>query len=290
MKNIILDIETVPQSSEALEAMMPADIAKPEMPAELANPIEPDWELKCPKYGGDETKRQTWIKDSVRKWASAHELALDKWRQTSLESRARFIESAALRAETGHVKMIGLSVNDERTIYLWETDRKLVDIAEKEAVSAKVALFSPFMREDQMFHRFAKDFMAMMGFESVIKVEDHPVLITYYGNTFDLPFIARRSAICGECNLMKFLRAYRRGRYLNSDFFIDLHEEWTAGDRETKTGGLEGLAKILGAPITKNGNGASFYHWYQADPAEGVRYLLNDLSMTEECAKRMGIL
>jgi hypothetical protein len=297
VKTIYLDIETCPQSSEALEALMPPEVAKPEMPSDLANPVEPDWKAKCPKYGGDSEKRQIWIDEAVKKWVVSTMQGRERWQQGTLEARARFVESAALRAESGHVKMIGLSVNLERTIYLWEPDRKLVDMAAKEATESKVALFSPFMLEKQMFQRFAKDFVAMMsegelvtGKTSTIVISsDAARVVTYYGNTFDLPFLARRAAICGEPALMRFLRMHRRGRYLDASRFVDLHEEWTARDRETKTGGLEGLAKILGVEITKSGDGATFYHWYRQDPGEGIRYLLNDLSMTEACAVRMGI-
>lgn len=280
MKSIYLDIETIPAAAATLEAMMPES---PQMPQEIASPEEPDWAAKCPKYGGDDEKRQAWITAAAKKWASTTQEAREKWEQGAMESRAKFIESAALRAESGHVKMIGLSIDGERSVYLWEQDRAKADAAEKEAVAQKCALFSAFPLEKQMFTRFAKDFVAMMG-EDIEKAR----VITYYGNTFDMPFLARRSAISGEPALMRFLRLHRRGRYLDSTRFVDLHEEWTQGDRETRTGGLEGLAKILGVPLTKNGDGASFYHWYEANPGDGVAYLLNDLAVTVGCAERLG--
>lgn len=292
MKTIYLDIETIPQSAEALEAMMPPEIASPEMPTEIANPVEPDWQAKCPKYGGDAEKRDNWIAEAVKKWTFATNQVREKWQATALENRARYVENAALRAESGHVKMIGLAVNGERTVYLWEPDRKAVDLA-----AAGVALFSPFPLEGAMLQRFARDFVAMMSEGEVptgkgSKIKFHSEMsrvVTYYGNTFDLPFLARRAAILGEPALMRFLRMHRRGRYLDATRFVDIHEEWTAGDRETKTGGLEGLCKILGIEGKSSPSGETFYKWYAANLGEGIVYLLRDLAATQACAEKLGI-
>jgi hypothetical protein len=295
MKTIYLDIETIPQSAEALETMMPEEIRSPVMPTELENPPEPDWQAKCPKYGGDAEKRDAWIADAVKKWTAKTNADRDKWHATALENRARYVENAALRAESAHVKMIGLSVNGERTIYLWEPDRKMADAAAKEADAQRVALFLMFPLEAMMFQRFAKDFVAMMAQEWIAEEGKKAVqstasrVVTYYGNTFDLPLIARRSAICGEPALMRFLRMHKRGRYLDSTRFVDLHEEWTLGDRETKTGGLEGLCKILGVEGKSAPCGGSFYKFYAENPSEGVVYLLRDLAATEVCARKLGI-
>lgn len=270
---------------------MPAEVANPVMPEELENPIEPDWSLKCPKYGGDAARQAEWTQAQKAKWMEATHVAKLKWQQSTLDNRARFVESAALRAESAHVKMIGLIVKGERQIYAWEPDKGIAQILEKEAQAQKVALFSAFMLEHQMFQRFFKDLVALMesGLNRVSKtLVATPRLITYYGNTFDLAFMARRAAIVGEPGLMRFLRLYRRGRYLDGQRFVDLHEDWVAGDRETKTGGLEGLAKMLGIEDVKKGQGASFYHYYQQDPSEGLAYLLRDLHLTEQCAMRMG--
>lgn len=311
MKTCYLDIETTPADAAALEAMMPQEMVNPVMPGELENPTEPDWESKCPKYGGDAQKRDAWKAEAVQKWVRSTTEAREKWQSTALEARARFVENAALRAECGHVKMIGLSVNDERTVYLWEPDRKMCNIAEKEATNQKVALFSPFPLEALMFKRFCSDFIALMSAFEVenekgetkavvipkenntqrFRVDNYLAFrcVTYYGNIFDLPFLARRAAILGDPALMRFLRMHRRGRYLDSARFVDLHEEWTAGDRETKTGGLDGLCKILGVEGKTAPCGGSFYKFYAENPAEGVVYLLRDLSATQACAERMGV-
>lgn len=301
MKSIYCDIETIPQATEELERAMPDDIRNPICPEEIARPhefSEEYWQAKAPKYGGDQQKRQEWIATAKSKKAAAEAEARDKWQQAALDNRARYVENAALHAETGHVKMIGLSVAGERTIYLWEPDRDKVAIAQAEATKQGVALFSPFMLEKQMFTRFARDFIALMegGTAIATKREMNRVaaelqstrIITYYGNTFDLPFLARRAAICGEPALMKMLRLYRRGRYLDSTRFVDLHEEWTLGDRETKTGGLSGLCKILGVECKSRDDGSTFYKWYSQNPAEGIAYLLQDLNCTEQCTGRMG--
>lgn len=297
MKNIVLDIECVPADTAALEAVMPAEIKNPVMPEEIAHPhefSEEYWQAKAPKYGGDQQKRQEWIATAKSKKAVAEAEARDKWQQAALDNRARYVENAALHAETGHVKMIGLSVAGERTIYLWEPDRDKVAIAQAEATKQGVALFSPFMLEKQMLTRFARDFVAMME-SDVVDVKDirkfaeqPPRVITYYGNNFDLLFLARRAAIVGEPMLMKFFRLHRRGRYLDSKRFVDLHEEWVSTDRETRTGGLDGLCKILGVEGKSAPSGGSFYKFYAENPAEGLVYLIRDLAATQACAYRMG--
>lgn len=297
MKNIVLDIETIPCDTATLEALMPDDVKSPVMPDELKNPFEPDWQAKCPKYNGDETKRAEWLYTAKTKWQRAADEAREKWQQNALDARARFVENAALHAETGHVKLIGLSVAGERQVYLWEPDRDKVAIAQAEATRQGVALFSPFMLEKQMFTRFARDFIALMQQgKPLMKVSRRvpppplvfPRVITYFGNTFDLPFLARRAAIVGEPLVMKFLRGYMRGRYFDSQRFVDLHEAWVMGDRETRTGGLSGLCKILGVECKSRDDGSTFYKWYNQNPGEGIAYLLQDLRCTEQCAERMG--
>lgn len=301
MKTIILDIETCPVDTAKLEALMPEDVKSPVMPDELKSPFEPDWQAKCPKYNGDETKRAEWLYTAKTKWQRAADEAREKWQQNALDARARFVENAALHAETGHVKLIGLSVAGERAIYLWEPDRDKVAIAQAEATRQGVALFSPFMLEKQMFTRFARDFIALMKpAEGVVakKREMNRIasemesgrgrVISYYGNNFDIPFLARRAAICGEPALLKMLRLYKRGRYLDSQLFVDLHEEWTMGDRETRTGGLSGLCKILGVECKSREDGSTFYKWYNQNPGEGIAYLIQDLTCTEQCAAKMG--
>jgi hypothetical protein len=292
VKTIVLDLESIPASTEVLERLMPEEIRSPVMPDELAHPFEPDWSAKCPKYGGDETRQAEWKYAARKKWAANAEEARSKWQQEALDNRARYVENAALHAETGHVKMIGLTVDGAGTVYLWEPDRAKVAIVEREAAAQKVTLF-PFMLEKQMFTRFAKDFVAMMDphVEPNVAAElkDRARVITYYGNTFDHLFMARRAAIVGEPALMRFLRLHMRGRYFDSTRFVDLHEAWVMGDRETRTGGLEGLCKIFGvegksAPC----GGGTFYKFYNEDPSEGLVYLLRDLAATEACAKRMG--
>jgi hypothetical protein len=68
MKSIFCDIETIPADTATLEALMPEEIRSPVMPEELKNPSEPDWKAKCPKYGGDEERRATWMAEAQRKW------------------------------------------------------------------------------------------------------------------------------------------------------------------------------------------------------------------------------
>jgi hypothetical protein len=282
VKTIVLDLESIPADTPTLERIMPEEIARPVMPEEIANPIPPDFAAKCPKYGGDEKKRADWMWAAKKKWETTAEEAKAKWQQGALDARARYVENAALHAETGHAKMIGLCVGDETLIYLWEPDRAKVDLVEAEAKRQKVTLF-PFMLEQQMFRAFSVMLLEAMGGDG-----GATRLFTFYGNTFDLPFLARRSTIVGDPGLLRFLRKHKHGRYLDGARFVDLHEDWTLGDRETRTGGLDGLCKILGVECKARADGATFYRWYQEDPTEGLVYLLQDLRCVAACAGCMG--
>ena len=110
------------------------------------------------------------------------------------------------------------------------------------------------------------------------------VMVTYNGHLFDLPFLCRRSMLCG----VPVPAWVRRGRYW-CDSFVDLREVWQFGDRSAATGGLDGLAKAFGLS-GKNGSGKHFAALWESDRAAAESYLLNDLKLTAAIARKMGVL
>jgi hypothetical protein len=97
---------------------------------------------------------------------------------------------------------------------------------------------------------------------------------------FDLPFLIRRSFFYGIVPSVQL----RHGRFWD-DRFIDLMELWQCGNREQSIS-LSSLSVYLGGKA-KQESGADFHHWIKKDPAKAQTYLINDLAITAEAARRM---
>ena len=111
------------------------------------------------------------------------------------------------------------------------------------------------------------------------------IWIGHNSNTFDLPFLLRRSMILGV-KVPKQLTP--SPRYWPGDFWIDLMDLWKAGDyratisldRFCKASGLEG----------KNGSGKWFAQLLEEDKEAAIKYLENDIEITAQLAdKAMGV-
>jgi hypothetical protein len=321
---IVLDIETIPRPLAELERIMPAEMLNPVMPQELAHPEEPDWLSKCPQYSFDALKskldalapdspkradalarvteagdkRNAWIMEAQEKWERTAVIAQDKWKADTAAAKAKFINNAALDAARGQVKLIGVRVFGYSTqlapvVFAWEPDQR---------INATLGLQAG--REGHGYNGFLYEKQAIAAAFAYIEEKVRPALtkakrpgrrararvLTFYGNTFDLPFLARRGSILGLPSWFGFLRRWRRGRYLDGEVFIDVHEEWKAADRDTHTGGLEALAKLLGYDGPPKGDAATFFQWYQENPEEGVAYLLNDLSRAAHIGRALGFI
>jgi hypothetical protein len=102
---------------------------------------------------------------------------------------------------------------------------------------------------------------------------------------FDLPFLWRRSIVNGIKPPMLF---NDRGYAL--PHFVDLRVLWGCGDRYAD-GSLDVIARLCGLP-GKTGGGAEFAKLYRADETrqQALDYLINDLLVTKQIAKRMGVL
>lgn len=305
MKSFVIDCETIPQCAEILQAKMPEELRNPVMPENIANPEPPNWSEACPKYASikDPTDRAakmiTWVREKEEKWKASTQDARQKWELGIVERKTKFTQDAALDARLGHAKLIGIKdvEADISTVFVWENDitqlsrilawtrdrkdgadelGKIVVRAHKEEGAMLKAFFAAF-----------KDAMEPDPFNdpSASFTERNAQCVTYYGNTFDFPFLYRRAWMLG----IPQPPLYRRGRYWD-DRMVDLRDSWIMGDRNESSGGLDNMAAALGYDRAKLHDGASFHKFYQEDPSEGLAYLLNDLEATAFSGRKMGII
>lgn len=266
---ILLDIETLSAPPSELEKLMPENLRSAEMPEELRVVPQPDIG-KCPEYSGNSSKRADWVMKEKNKLQERHNAALAAHWSKIEQGRQKFIADAALNAKTAHVKLVG--IRDTETgvtvVITWEP--------------------SPEIRDD--LHEASESIMCLPEEGRVIKeafdwIIGGREICGYFIKQFDIPFLQQRAWITGVPRRLPFLK---RGRYW-SEKVIDLYEEWGMGERYASTGGLDGLAAMLGAK-RKTGTGENFAALYARDPLAGVRYLVDELETLEDCARRMGIL
>ena len=162
----------------------------------------------------------------------------------------KILDKAALNAQYGQVLAIGIRKDNVSDILLGEEDEIIADF----------------------WTRALEDFRAGGHF-----------WIGHNSNTFDLPFLLRRSIILGV--------NYPRGltplhRYW-PDFWVDLMEVWRMGDFAPKSRiQLDTFAKACGIP-GKNGSGKFFSQLLEEDKDAAVAYLENDLDITYQLAARV---
>ena len=169
------------------------------------------------------------------------------------EKKQKWIDDAALSAQSGKVLCIAISENGNRGV---------IDGDES-------AILSEFWSHlDSMKTEYAGAAL-FIGFNS---------------NSFDVPFFVRRSWILG----VPVPGWIRPNKYLN-DCFVDLLDKWKMGDREAKTGGLNTLAKCFKVG-EKNGSGKLFYKLWGEDREAALAYALQDIALTEAIAMKMGVI
>lgn len=113
---------------------------------------------------------------------------------------------------------------------------------------------------------------------------EHTRIIGHNILNFDLPFLIQRSWILG----VEVPRGVMNGRFF-APKFVDTMQIWACG----KAGSagmtkLDTLAKAFGVGA-KNGSGAMFAELLEKDRAAAIEYLRNDVAMTYEVARRMGV-
>jgi hypothetical protein len=108
-------------------------------------------------------------------------------------------------------------------------------------------------------------------------------LVGFNSNSFDLPFLVRRSWALGITPPGELLT----GRWLPSQC-RDVLDVWRVGDR-TERISLDRLARYLGLP-GKTGSGADFAGLWAMDPTAALDYLAHDLRLTHAVACKLGLI
>ena len=200
----------------------------------------------------------TFDESSVKTGQFGIEKAIEKINSAKASHFNKIREKAALNAEYGKVLAIGIKFHKD-TI---PGERTLALVGQEEGLLEKFWLYA----QESYLH----------GGE---------IWIGHNSNTFDLPFLLRRSMILGV-KVPKQLTP--SPRYWPGDFWIDLMDLWKAGDyratisldRFCKASGLEG----------KNGSGKYFSQLLEEDKEAAIKYLENDLEITAQLAEKvMGV-
>jgi DNA polymerase elongation subunit (family B) len=166
-------------------------------------------------------------------------------------ARIKWKEDAALSAITGRVAMIGT--------YAQPSQRLCVDVAE--GIGQERQIIADFWE----------------------KVATARYLIGWNIKGFDLPFIIQRSHILGIRVPSGLLFS---SRYFNSDFVIDLMEMWCCYGRDRAALGDVARACGLGEKTAK---GSDFGRLWAEDLASAKAYCMQDVQLTSQLAKRMGV-
>lgn len=168
------------------------------------------------------------------------------------KSVADQLEDAALSAITGRVLVIGVLWSGKSTPNYYEGEEK------------------------DMLEAFWLEYTYSRN------VTAPPPWVGFNTNGFDIPFIIRRSIVCG----VKPAKLITERGY-PMDHLIDLRQIWAAGERGPGVkGSLDVLARLC-CIGSKTGNGGEFAALYADEPAKALAYLENDLRLTAALAERM---
>ena len=108
-------------------------------------------------------------------------------------------------------------------------------------------------------------------------------IIGFNCNSFDLPFLVRRSWKHGISPPLDL----RNGRYWSREV-VDLRDVWQLGNKQA-VGSLSAIAVHLGVGV-KSGSGLDFAALWIVDRPKALAYLKNDLELTQKIAQRLGII
>lgn len=268
MTAIVFDIETGPlpvQHLRSIGAITPVD------PQELAAKRPPDvFDESTVKPGN--LKDAAKVAAKIEEARAAHAATLAEFdagfpamlEQEQQRREREVVSRAALKAETGRVLAIGYWRGD-----VSDGDQFHID-GEQSGADDEPLVIERFWKR---YHKLAAAKAKLVGFNI---------------HGFDLPFLVRRSYILGVTVPESVLV---QGRYW-SDTFVDLMARWQCGQFRDQYIKLDTLARCLGLP-GKNGDGAEFARLWlgsEEERQQAVAYLRNDLVMTAEVGKRLGVV
>lgn len=177
----------------------------------------------------------------------------EKIRANIAEQAVKWLDEAALRAETCQVLAIG---------FVFEQGMALADNSGGTEAGMLAGAWSTISQN--------------------LHVGNEIVGFNIFG--FDLPILIRRSHILGV-HVPPIIRTRWKGRTYWHENMRDLMEEWTCGNREQRIS-LDTMAKALGVGA-KNGSGKDFAALWASDRTKAIEYLRNDLELLRLCAERM---
>lgn len=174
------------------------------------------------------------------------------------QHRETFFDNAALNPMTGQVLCIGVMVRD------WDRPETELDqvqvIGENGETEAEI--IQKFWQLTTTKHGVTNE---LVGFNC---------------NSFDLPFLYRRSWKYGIIPPVQL----RNGRYWNRQI-TDLREDWLMGDYRGH-GSLDSIAKFLGVQ-RKRGSGAFFSKLWNEDRKAAIEYAIGDIQTTTQIYDRI---
>ena len=256
----VFDLESAPLDDVTLAALCP--------PCDIP-PRPGEFDPAAVKYGNtkDEVKRKAKLEEEMAKHAAAVKDYDATVAQSQVDHFAKFKDKAALDATTGRVVAIGISGPSAPGIIDCDGDREFG--GEEHGLS----LFWSWVAENIQQSR------PMIG---------HNIF------SFDLPFLCRRSFILG----VPIPVGVRQGRNW-SPLFLDTMIAWTFG-KYSEYVGLDRLALAFGFPgkveeVEVDGvkvavSGATFYQLWRTNRKVAETYLMADLRIPGELARRMGIV
>jgi hypothetical protein len=274
MSNVIFDIETGSIPDEELESLFAWD----EKTIPNYDMIGSEFDETTVKVSNlkDQAKIEAKINEARDKFYELRgiaERALSVGRDIAFEA---FKAKAALSPFTGQVLAVGFYEDDVHIPYDCPNNKKI-----KMPYITSQKQGSNNNEYDVLFDTFAK-------IESVLESGDR--LIGHNIINFDLPFLCKRAL---KHNIVLPQILLNEMRQYQSKVIIDTMREWSFGSRTEKFVSLDDLAAFFGTR-RKNGDGADFAKlFWSDDPSEvktAIEYLENDVIMTLEIARKMGIL
>lgn len=177
-------------------------------------------------------------------------------------------------------------------VWLAEKEAFEADILSKSALDAATGmiLVIGYKSADFEFIDEGREEILLSNFWDLYKrLKSNSKLISFYGHSFDLPFIVRRSLVNG---IPIPADAIKQNRFWH-DSFIDLAEIWSCGGRRAEDRiNLDVLDRLLKGE-GKQGSGADFSRLYlgsEAERQEALNYALTDTRITYRLAQKMGVI
>lgn len=247
---LFYDIETRPAEDEVvLAAFQDANVKLPPYPG-VFDPMKV-------AYGNtkDVEKRKAKLTDDMVK----HNIKLASWddecKKAKEEAWQEFRKNATLDSDAGRVMAIGYGLKRG-------TDVQLCLDVEPEC-------------ERNLLLRFWR-------FVNLIRKRDGK-LISFNGNSFDIPFCTWRSWAYEDINPPRLVTKYRK----YEDFCVDCHEEYKLGVYGAHIK-LKKLARLMRVPGKLEGmTGDQFWQVYGEDQEKALDYLAHDVHCLAAVAERM---